>query len=139
MQVSERHVGACVVGGGTDHGILPSNTLQDKEVTVFNYVHVCVLSRFSRVQLCDPVDCSLPDSSAHGCSRQEYWSGLPCPPPGDLPDPGIETSSPVSPALQVDFLPLSHWVSPFQLCTCPLITSTSQRLALLARQAHSEV
>ena len=34
-------------------------------------------------------------------SRQEYWSGLPCPPPGDLPDPGIK---PRSPALQVDSL-----------------------------------
>ena len=34
-------------------------------------------------------------------SRQEYWSGLPFPPPGDLPDPGIEPSSP---ALQVDAL-----------------------------------
>ena len=32
-----------------------------------------------------------------GFSRQEYWSGLPCPPPGDLPDPGIK---PESPALQ---------------------------------------
>ena len=39
-------------------------------------------------------------------SRQEYWSGLPFPPPGHLPNPGIE---PVSPALQVDALPLSHW------------------------------
>ena len=29
-----------------------------------------------------------------GFSRQEYWSGLPCPPPGDLPDPGIEPASP---------------------------------------------
>ena len=29
-----------------------------------------------------------------GFSRQEYWSGLPCPPPGDLPDPGIEPGSP---------------------------------------------
>ena len=28
-----------------------------------------------------------------GFSRQEYWSGLPCPPPGDLPDPGIELES----------------------------------------------
>ena len=37
-----------------------------------------------------------------GFSRQEYWSGLPCPPPGDLPDPGIE---PRSPALQIDSLP----------------------------------
>ena len=37
-----------------------------------------------------------------GFSRQEYWSGLPFPPPGDLPDPGIE---PGSPALQADTLP----------------------------------
>ena len=35
-------------------------------------------------------------------SRQEYWSGLPCPSPGDLPDPGLE---PRSPALQADALP----------------------------------
>jgi len=35
-------------------------------------------------------------------SRQEYWSVLPCPPPGDLPNPGIE---PRSPALQADSLP----------------------------------
>ena len=34
-----------------------------------------------------------------GFSRQEYWSGLPCPPPGDLPDPGIEYTSLMSPAL----------------------------------------
>ena len=40
-----------------------------------------------------------------GFSRQEYWSGLPFPPPGDLPDPGIETASSVSPALQADSLP----------------------------------
>ena len=37
-----------------------------------------------------------------GFSRQEYWSGLPFPSPGDLPDPGIE---PWSPALQADNLP----------------------------------
>ena len=41
-------------------------------------------------------------------SRQEYWSGLPCPPSGDLPNPGIEPESPVSSALQADSLPLSH-------------------------------
>ena len=40
-----------------------------------------------------------------GFSRQEYWSGLPFPPPGDLLDPGIEPVSPVSPALQADSLP----------------------------------
>ena len=43
------------------------------------------------------MDCSLPDSSAHGILLQEYWSGLPFCPPGDLPNPGIQ---PGSPALQ---------------------------------------
>ena len=51
--------------------------------------------------LCDPMDYSLPGSSIRGFSRQEYWSGLPFPSPGDLPDPGIE---PRSPALQADSL-----------------------------------
>ena len=37
-----------------------------------------------------------------GFPRQEYWSGLPCPPPGDLPNPGIKARSP---ALQADSLP----------------------------------
>ena len=44
-----------------------------------------------------------------GFSRQEYWSGLPFPPPRDLSDPGIELMSPVSPTLQADSLPLSRW------------------------------
>ena len=48
-----------------------------------------------------------------GFSRQEYWSGLPFPPPGDLLDPGIEPVSSVSTALQADFFyPLSHQGSP---------------------------
>ena len=43
--------------------------------------------------LCDSMDCSLSVSSME-FSRQEYWGGLPFPPPGDLPDPGIEPESP---------------------------------------------
>ena len=39
-----------------------------------------------------------------GFSRQEYWSGLPSPSPGYLPNPGIEPAFPVSPALQADSL-----------------------------------
>jgi len=38
-----------------------------------------------------------------GFSKQEYWSGLPCCPPGDLPDPGIKPMSPASPALASKF------------------------------------
>ena len=47
-------------------------------------------------------------------SRQEYWTGLPFPTPGDLPDPGIKPVSLASPALAVDSLPLRHLGSPFQ-------------------------
>ena len=55
--------------------------------------------------------CLTPWTVAHqvplsmGFSRQKYSSELPCPPPGDLPDPAIKPTSPVSPALQVDSSP----------------------------------
>ena len=49
--------------------------------------------------LCDPLDCSLPGSPVHRILQAQYWSGLPRPPPGDLPDPGIEPESPTFPAL----------------------------------------
>ena len=72
----------------------------------YSSMHVCVLSWFSHVQLF-----STPWTAAHQVSmsmessRQEYWSELPCPPPGDLSDPGLEPispASPASPALQTD-------------------------------------
>ena len=44
-------------------------------------------------------------SLSMGLPRQEYWSRLPFPSPGDLPNPGIE---PTSPVLQEDSLPLNH-------------------------------
>ena len=58
--------------------------------------------------LCDPMDCSSAGSLSMGFSRQEYWRGLPFPSPGDLPDSGMEPTSSMSPALQVDSLPLNH-------------------------------
>ena len=67
---------------------------------------MCVLSRFSRVRLFATlwtVACQAHPSM--GFSRQEYWSGLPLPSPGDFPDPGIK---PRSLTLQEDSLPLSH-------------------------------
>ena len=56
--------------------------------------------------LCNLVDCSPPTLSM-GFSRQEYWSGLPCPPPGALPDPGIEPASHTSPELAGGFFTTS--------------------------------
>ena len=50
---------------------------------------------------CDPGTAALQAPLSMGFSRQEYWSGLPFPSPGDLPDAGIE---PTSPALQADAL-----------------------------------
>ena len=51
-------------------------------------------------QLCltlgDPMDCGPPGSLSMGFPRQEYWSGLPFPPPGDLPNAGIKPASPVA-------------------------------------------
>ena len=65
-------------------------------------VIVCAQS-FSHVRLFEtPRTVASQAPLSMGFSRQEYWSGLPCPPPGDLPDPGIE---PRSPALQADSLP----------------------------------
>ena len=95
-----------------------------KYISAYIYLHThtqaCSYAQ-SCLTLCDPMDCSLPGSSAHGIfqartlgtvvcqaplsiglSRQELWSELPCPHPRDLPNPGIE---PGSPALEADSLP----------------------------------
>ena len=66
------------------------------------------------------MDCSLPGSSVHGISGQEYWSDLPCPPPGDLPDSRIKLASPLALVLQADSLPLSHLESLFFLAYATL-------------------
>ena len=72
-----------------------------------------MLSCFSCPRLCVipwAVACQAPLSM--GFSRQEYWSGLPCPHLGDLPDPGTELMAPASPALQTGSLLLSYCGSP---------------------------
>ena len=62
-------------------------------------VHVCAQLYLT---LGDPMDCSPPDFSVCGISREESWPGLPFPPPGDLPDSGIKPEPPASPALTGD-------------------------------------
>ena len=67
------------------------------------YVCVCSVAQLC-LALCDPMDCSLPDSLSMEFSRQEYWSGLPFPTPGAPPKPRIEPMSLISPALVGGFL-----------------------------------
>ena len=55
-------------------------------------------------------DCTHQAPPSMGFSRQECWSGLPCPPPGDLSDSGIEPEPLVFPVMAGGFLLLSHWV-----------------------------
>ena len=61
---------------------------------------MCMLSHFCPT-LCNPMACSPPGSSVHGDSPGKNTGRLPCPPPGDLPHPGIK---PTSPTLQANSL-----------------------------------
>ena len=80
-------------------------------ITIIHYFFkVSEVNSLSHVRLfATPWTIAYQGPQSMGCSRQEYWSGLPFPSPGDLPDPGIE---PRSPALQADALPLSYQGSP---------------------------
>ena len=60
---------------------------------ILNRSNLCALVAQSHPTLCDPMDSSLPGSSVHGILQGRTWSGLPCPTPGDLPDPGIKLES----------------------------------------------
>ena len=82
-----------------------------QEIKPLQCVCVCLAAK-SFPTLWDPTDCSLPGSSIHGISQQEYWSDLLFPPPGDLPDPRIEPELPMSPALQADSLPVESLGKP---------------------------
>ena len=83
-----------------------SQRADGKTILLIGRIHnACLLSDFSHVQLFETlwtVACQ-PHLSMR-FSRQEYWSGFPVPPPGDLPDPGVKPTSLVSPALAGRFL-----------------------------------
>ena len=92
---------------------------------------LCMLSHFSCVRLCtrmeDPMDCSPPGSSVRGILQARTLEWLPCPPPGDLPDPEIEPVSLMSPALAGGFFTTSAtWEASF------LLRSTNRKKPLIS-------
>ena len=98
---------------------------QDGNLVPTNYV-LCVLSCFSCVWLfvtLRTIACQAPLSV--GFSRHEYWSEFPCPPPGNLPDPGIEPLFLMSPTLAGKFfITNATWEAHvFFLVSCLLLGS----------------
>ena len=87
----------------TFYGVFRTKTVQ-MSTEVLQVRCVCsVVSCFSCVCPCERMDVAQQAPLSSGLSRQENWSGLPCPSPGDLPNPGIETVSLKSPALASEF------------------------------------
>ena len=86
--------------GSTSNVVFPTFPFGEL-LTLFAYYFMHAKSLQACPTLCDFMDYSPPGSSVHGLSRQEYWSGLPFPSPGDLPDTEIK---PGSPAPQADSL-----------------------------------
>ena len=95
---------------GDDTGAVKSNEQmpQLKQSGVQKGAHLCPTRKAGggwwRVtqlcpSLCDPMEYSPQAPLSLGFSKQEHWSGLPCPPPGNLPNPEMEPASLASPAL----------------------------------------
>ena len=95
-------------------------TPKSPEASACSSVCVCACCHISCVQLFGtPWTVARQGPLSTGFSRQEYWSGLPCPPPGDLPNPGIESTCLKSPALAGGFLTTSTtWEAPLVYSRC---------------------
>ena len=99
------------------------------------YIYVSSVAK-SCPTLCDPMDCSPPGSSVHGILQAGILEWVTFPSPGDLPNPGIELESLMSPALQVCSLPLvppgkpihTHIYKYIYTHTCLTMTSTCGKI-----------
>ena len=82
---------------------------------VYICIHTCIVYHCNNNRACSVTSNSLQPYGLEPAwllcpwafSREEYWSGLPCPPPGDFPNPGIQPSSLTSPALPGKFFTTS--------------------------------
>ena len=85
-------------------------------------MHACSVTQ-SCLTLCDPMDYIAHQAPlSMGFSRQEYWAGLPCPHPGDRPNPAIEAASLTSPALAGEvFTTSTTGEAPMQSTSCIML------------------
>ena len=83
------------------------------EIQLFK-ISVCVHAQSLQLcqMLCNPMDCSSPSSSVNGILQARILEWVALPSSRGFSRPRAQTHSPTSPVLQVEFLPLSHWVSP---------------------------
>ena len=99
------------------------------------YFTKCMRAQFySRIWLCNPMDCSLPASSCHKLFRQEYWNGLLFPTLEDLPDPGMEFTSS---ALAVGSFTTKPPGKPFHKDLCSKIILLQDGLSSLWNTGHT--
>ena len=127
---TSHHGGPDPTGGHLDHW-LSSQCL----------MHGCMLSCFSHVQLFVTLWIVAHQAPlSMGFSREEYWSGFPCPPPRDLPNPGIKPASLMSPALAGRFFTTSAtWEPPPPAPPPPPPNAsyTSSKCDFLSTNTHS--
>ena len=103
------------------------------------YVYTCVCSATQLyLTLCIPMDCSPSGSSVHEIPRQEYWSGLPFPSPGDLPNPGSNPCLLHLLQWQVSSLPLCHLGNPAELIKQVPINANGSCVSHINRVSNME-
>ena len=95
-RLDEAQAGIKIAGRNIDNLRYEDDTTLMAESEGELNVSVCSVAR-SCLILCDPIDCSPPDSSVHGILQARILEWVAIPPPGDLPNPDIEPVSPASP------------------------------------------
>ena len=123
--------------------LLDADSILSAFLEIIHRIYTTTLSvQFSLVTqscptLCNPMDCSPQAPLSMGFSRQEYWSGLPCPPPGDRPHPAVSSSSLMSPALAGGFFTTSAtWEAQ---ATVPRVTKSQTQLKQHSMHTHTRV
>ena len=96
---------------------------------MWTFTKCCLFAKLCPT-LCNSMNCSPPGSFVHGFPRQEYWSGIPFPSPGNLPDAGIE---PIPPALAGGFFttePPEKLLTKYQGCLIQVLEDPETALAI---------